>query len=745
FNLDDIDGDGFADLVGRDSAGNVAVGRSTGTTFGAATALTTLAPSYSVMRVADVDGDTNGDVVGENPTTGQTQIVLTDGSAATDRLDGGPWPAGYTFILADIDGDGYADAVGRDVNSGAVRVGISSGLSFDLDSGTWTIPANADFGATDVDGDGEADLIYRPSGGTSVYVRSSSQTSTGMGFSTGVIWGAWSQNRALSTGDIGGDGKSDLISRDTSNSAMYVARSHEQVPQGESVADDPAPAAATSPSFAAPLAVDGPDECHNSSTMKIAAADDGRFLYNPTVDPVRAAQRIALLGAEVVRLNVYWGIFENAGSTPTYNWQRLIDAIDAIKATKIANNPNCPRSLAVHLTITGSVAKQCKMDNFSSSRDCDPNSPSTGVNPDPAKFEAFVTAVAQKFNGQADTYAIWNEPNLGGKKPHFLATGLDSNGLVKPILTARLYRSLYLAGYHGIRTVNSTVPVFIGELSEQLNSAQPATGPKTHHHGYTAMDYLAAAVQPVTGDTARVQADGLAMHPYQHRISPNHRGIPSEDGIGKLRAPLRDPKHQRLSGIQATLQYLYDKKGVSGTSGSSWLSTSGSSPGKVPLYITEFGYLNLPLKGAKPSAAIHTEAQRAGVRGQLDPEPHGIPLPNGLYPKAMAEARYGDARWFTLYSLTESAHSVVSAGPNPVVTGYEGDFDTGLIAADGFDTGADVTGTRPYGISSNNSGTLNPQPRKAYCAIWKSLTDLHYPTQPSGPSPFSGVAPNPCS
>ncbi|MCU1677661.1 MAG: hypothetical protein JWM93_2419 [Frankiales bacterium] len=75
---------------------------------------------------------------------------------------------------------------------------------------------------------------------------------------------------------------------------------------------------------------------------------------------------------------------------------------------------------------------------------------------------------------------------------------------------------------------------------------------------------------------------------------------------------------------------------------------------------------------------------------------------------------------------------------------YKTDFDTGLISPAWQSDWTDVTGTlpanrRPYGKGPAQPTKPNgsfytdfPQPRTAYCAIYKKLKATGYPTQQSG-------------
>ncbi|HMJ35288.1 MAG TPA: hypothetical protein VK501_15365 [Baekduia sp.] len=766
FHLYDIDGNNRDDLVGRDSAGNVFLSKSTGSTFAAATTLTTMAPSLATLRFGDVNGDQLGDVVGENPSTGVIQIVLTNGTLALQRIDSAlTWTPGDTFILNDVDGDGTDDAVGRNIAAGTVKVGFSVAADFETRNGPWNIAANADFAVGDVNADGLADLIYRASGSSQVLVRTATQDDASTTFDAGQVWADWPQTRAVTTADATGDGAEDVVARDTGSNALYVAVSHGRTPPGASTANDPVPAPSATPQALAAL----PLECQNASTMKVAMMDDGRLLYHQNEGPdaplgiQHTVERIAALGTEVVRLTVYWGAHENkAGVTPRYFWDKLDTAVDTITSTHVGNNPACG-TLGVHLTLTGQTGRQCPNPSNPSdpanydgnARDCDSTVAPTGLNPDSARFAAFVRAAVNHFEtrppdkGKPASYSLWNEPNLPSHQ--FLSvTGTAPSGQPRQLLTAARYRSLYVAGYraaqlgyceaHQVPTtctdpLSDAVRVFIGELSEQRTNDSPTGAGSPRPGGYSALDYLYEVLRPTSTTSAPIVALGLALHAYQHIGPPDHRGPSGQVGIGKLRAPLTAAVNGNRNrvGVLEALTDLRDRRGPNGndTSGAFWLRTPGGA--KAPLFITEFGYLNLPV-GAKASGgskANRTKWKTEATRAKYFTDKGGV------HAGAIYQAQVADARWLTIHTLSESGWSADPSTnvPYPPVgthPDFRAQFDTGLVAPVWASDWSDAIGVRAYGKTSVPGYTDGAQQRSAYCELYKELKGKHFPAQQAG-------------
>jgi hypothetical protein len=111
--LGDVDGDGSADVVALDPAGNLQVARSTGGAF-------VITPSYSRMlsgvealEIADMNGDRRADVVGFSP-DGSSQTLLAAGNgfvAADGYVPARACRAGERCLLADVTGDGSSELI----------------------------------------------------------------------------------------------------------------------------------------------------------------------------------------------------------------------------------------------------------------------------------------------------------------------------------------------------------------------------------------------------------------------------------------------------------------------------------------------------------------------------------------------------------------------------------------------------------------------------------------------------------
>ena len=157
-------------------------------------------------------------------------------------------------------------------------------------------------------------------------------------------------------------------------------------------------------------------------------------------------------------------------------------------------------------------------------------------------FGDFAKAAAKQFKGLVDRYSIWNEPNLVA----WIAP-LKSN--------ASIYRSLYVAGYNGIKSVNPSAKVLIGETSPYALAKGRATAP---------IAFLRAVAK-----SGHLTADGYAHHPYdfRHAVTFNYPG--------KDNATLKT-----LGNLTSALDKL---------AASHRLTTPGGKA--LDVYLTEWGYM----------------------------------------------------------------------------------------------------------------------------------------------------------
>src|SRR5262245_54267487 len=213
----DFDGDGMTDvIVWRPSTGTF-FARTSGSGFNAGVAKQWGSQALGDKPfTADIDGDGIVDLIVWRPTDG-TWYWLTSGTgynyANAVSKQWGAQSLGDVPMVGDMDGDGKADLVIWRASTGTFYWLTSStnynyqnamGIQFG-DKASGDIPMLADF-----DGDGKMDIaVWRASTGVWFWLTSS----TGYSYSTAhaLQWGASSQGDVPFTGDIDGDGRTELI------------------------------------------------------------------------------------------------------------------------------------------------------------------------------------------------------------------------------------------------------------------------------------------------------------------------------------------------------------------------------------------------------------------------------------------------------------------------------------------------------------------------------------------------------
>jgi uncharacterized delta-60 repeat protein len=225
----DFDGDGTADVIGRDpSTGLWWVGLSTGSGFS-----TTMwgkwstAVTWTDVKVGDFNGDGKADIAGRVQSTGQWWVSVSTGSSFTTSL-WTTWSTGVHWAdvqVGDFTGDGKADIVGRTKETGQWWVAQSTGSSFTNSLwATWNPAVTwVDVNVGDFNGDGKADLTGRYLEGGSWWTA----ISTGSSFTTS-LWGIWSAAATwvdVKVGDFNGDGKADITGRWLEGGSWWTATS----------------------------------------------------------------------------------------------------------------------------------------------------------------------------------------------------------------------------------------------------------------------------------------------------------------------------------------------------------------------------------------------------------------------------------------------------------------------------------------------------------------------------------------
>ena len=276
--------------------------------------------------------------------------------------------------------------------------------------------------------------------------------------------------------------------------------------------------------------------------MELAIQDDAVFA-NGAYKRVNGAKAFAYtraLGITRQRVNIQWAyvmpeVQFNARRKPAavnYNFAGYDALID-----QAAQN-----GVRIHISLTGPAPRWANAKRFVPKRGW--------YKPNATEFGKFATLAAEHFKGRVDRYSIWNEPNWK------TWLGPLANG-------PALYRALYAKGYAAIKAADPAAKVLIGETAP-FSRRGFSTSPLAFLRGVTCVNkkYKRARSCP------KLKADGYAHHPYDFGHAPNYQ-YPGADNV--------------TIGTLSRLTKALDKLSRAGV-----LRRNGG--GKMPLYLTEYGY-----------------------------------------------------------------------------------------------------------------------------------------------------------
>ncbi len=221
-NSHDLDGDGKADIVWRNSSGVVAIWLMNGTAIGSSGFPAGVPVAWQIAGVGDVNGDGNADVIWHNSTSGTVAVWLMNGLTITSVGFPGSASTDWSIqAVGDVNDDGKADLVWRNTHDGNTAIWLMNGTAVASSGFPGGVPVAWQIaGIGDVNGDGRADVIWHNTGGTVAVWVMNGLTITSVGFpgSASTDWGI------QAVGDLNDDGKADLVWRNThdGNTAIWL-------------------------------------------------------------------------------------------------------------------------------------------------------------------------------------------------------------------------------------------------------------------------------------------------------------------------------------------------------------------------------------------------------------------------------------------------------------------------------------------------------------------------------------------
>ncbi len=214
----DISGDGLGDVFARTPAGSGYEYDSKGGTLGARQSIGGWG-GLTLVRQADLDRDGYQDFL-ERTSSGVLYREYFDPAAGGDLVTsyGGGWNAMKVIAVpGDLTGDGLADLLTADTGgklylyAGNGKGGF--GARKQVGYGWNTYGANI-FGHGDFTGDGRADVIGRDSAGNLWLYKGTGSATTPFSARVKIGYG-YAYTAYLATGDTTGDGRADLVTRDS--------------------------------------------------------------------------------------------------------------------------------------------------------------------------------------------------------------------------------------------------------------------------------------------------------------------------------------------------------------------------------------------------------------------------------------------------------------------------------------------------------------------------------------------------
>jgi hypothetical protein len=274
----------------------------------------------------------------------------------------------------------------------------------------------------------------------------------------------------------------------------------------------------------------------------------------------KALAQLQALGVKALRVELAWGdVAPGAHSTKKpsfdatnpagYNWSAYDGLLFEAKRL----------GWPVLLTVTSPVPEWATASH---------KDKSGVIRPGDTDFKEFMTAIGEHYGGLVSLYAIWNEPN----HPAFLQPQFNSRGMPE---SPRIYRGLFQAGYEGLQAAGIAKPkVLMGETApvgyDKVNLRTEGRGAILHDVAPLAFLREALCLSSKyrkAGTCGMLPVYGYAHHAYTV-------------GTPFYRPPMPDDV---TIGVLSRLSSALDKA-----------AAAHAIPGRVPIYLTEFGIQSKP-------------------------------------------------------------------------------------------------------------------------------------------------------
>ena len=203
----DFNGDGYSDILWRDTSGNVAIWLMNDTIIQSAAVVGNVPSSWAIVGQRDFNGDGKADILWRN-SNGDVGIWLMNGTQILQSPDLGNVPTSWAIVgTGDFNGDGKADILWRDT-SGNVGIWFMNGTTALQTAIVGNVPTSWIVVGSDMKGD----IFWRntSNGDVGMWIMNGATIAQVADF--GVVPLSWT---VAGIGDFDGNGSFDLLWRDT--------------------------------------------------------------------------------------------------------------------------------------------------------------------------------------------------------------------------------------------------------------------------------------------------------------------------------------------------------------------------------------------------------------------------------------------------------------------------------------------------------------------------------------------------
>jgi hypothetical protein len=216
----DFNGDGMVDLLWRDSSGDASIWFMNGTSVSSASGLGTVSPDWTIVGTGDFNGDRHGDILWrDNSPFGNLAMWLMNGAQVSQIGGIGSVAPTWTVVgTGDFNGDTKSDILWRNTDS-SYWIWFMNGTAVTSTALVGYIPANWSIvGTGDFNGDGMADIVWRDTAGdTAIWLMNGASV-----LSSGGLGNVPTTYSIALVGDYNNDGMSDLLWQDNlGNTSMW--------------------------------------------------------------------------------------------------------------------------------------------------------------------------------------------------------------------------------------------------------------------------------------------------------------------------------------------------------------------------------------------------------------------------------------------------------------------------------------------------------------------------------------------